>query len=1067
MKLHLFHYLSSRFRYSFLLYLVFILSGLPQGYASKYTFDNYSVGEGLSSSKIYAILQDHNDLVWLGTENGVTLFDGKDFQDYTFVQGLAENGVFSIMEDSRGNIWFGHLDGGITRYDGLNFEVIEFDSIKINGDITSFIETPDHKIWITTSGSGAFLVENPFGPAREMKVRQYLGKKGLSDRIFSSFLSKNNTFYCLSDVGIRQYIPEKDSFGIFTLKHFTHFFSKTSMLEDRKGNFWFGTYHGGLLKYEKEKDTLIIYDSKRDGLGLNWVTCLLEDNKGNIWAGTYGGGVTRIKDGQLKTYNDSNGLIGTFVQCLTEDHEGNILIGSRFHGLNIFKGEGFLLFDESDGLNDPSVWSIYQDNKKRYWFGTNEGITVLDPGKEPGKQCLYYTQQGHGINDMARFLVSDSQEHIWVGTAQEGIFEYDPDKDRFYFDFFLNNRYLYRDMSVTALVVDKNDHLWVGTNDGVAYFEPETKKGTRYTQGDGLVGNGITALYLDRKKELLWIGSERKKGLTCYDFSKKIFERKIISEKITPLTITSDPSGTLWIGTNMGLFAYDGDTLFLHITEQDGLLANRINLLITDDHGNIYIGTNKGLNMYIPSENRIVVFSRRNSGSSGTTEVRKHAAYQDRKGYLWFGTANGVYRFDTAYAKRKNVEPLTHIRSMEVNYEPRRMVQGMKLNHNEKSIIFHYYSICLAVPDGVRYRVMLKGADADWRPITTETRATYSALSPGHYTFMVKARNSDGLWNSKPVTFSFTIRPPFYLTWWFILLVIVILTVGIIGYIKVREKNLIREKMILERKVAQRTAEVVEKSKELEQKNKDITDSIRYAKRIQNAILPPTNLFPDTFVFFRPKDIVSGDFFWMNTLGTKKFIAAVDCTGHGVPGAFMSFIGYNSLNKIVNERHITQASEILDQLNEEVYKTLHVQSKDEEVKDGMDLALLVYDTKTRELQYAGANNPMYLIRDGELQEFKADRFAIGMISVDTDRRFTNHTLQMEKGDMTYIFSDGYADQFGGPDGKKFKSRQMKQLFLKIHHLSPEEQKKILEETIIAWMSREEQVDDILVIGTRY
>ena len=260
---------------------------------------------------------------------------------------------------------------------------------------------------------------------------------------------------------------------------------------------------------------------------------------------------------------------------------------------------------------------------------------------------------------------------------------------------------------------------------------------------------------------------------------------------------------------------------------------------------------------------------------------------------------------------------------------------------------------------------------------------------------------------------------------------------------------------------------MVEKSKELERKNKDITDSIRYAKRIQNAILPPPDIFPDTFVFFHPKDIVSGDFFWMNTHETKRFIAAVDCTGHGVPGAFMSFIGYNSLNKIVNERHITEASVILDQLNEEVYKTLHVQSKDENVKDGMDLALLVYDTETRILQYAGANNPLYLIRDGELQEYKADRFAIGMISVDTERKFTNHTIEMKEGDMTYIFSDGYADQFGGPDGKKFKSKQLKRLFLDIHHLAPAGQKKKLEETLIAWMGYEEQVDDILIIGTRY
>ena len=1029
----------------------------------KYFFDSYSVEQGLSSSKIYCILQDHRDLVWLGTEAGVSRFDGHTFGDFSSEQGMAENGVYSVFEDSRGNVWFGHLDGGITRYDGYHFEIIHFDSVTVKGDITSFRETKDHHLWITTSASGALRISEPFGPVEKMKVEQYLGKKGLSDRIFGSFLSKNDDYYCLSDVGIHKYVPEIDSFSIFTLKHFTHYWAKTCMLEDRKGNMWFGTYNGGLYKYDKEHDTMLVYD-KRDGLAKNWVSSLYEDSHGILWVGTFGGGITRIENGKLKTYSTANGLNDDFIQCLTEDHEGNILIGTRYHGLSIFKGEQFFTITDKEGLSSPSVWTIHQTRTGEYWFGTNNGITVYDPAQPDGKKFHYYNRYEDGIENQIRTIVEDLSGNLWIGTYQGGIFQYNVKKKRFFYDFYLNHN-LYRDLIVTALVVDRHGHLWAGTHDGLTWYDPATQKGTRYTQGKGLTGNGITALYYDPRKNNLWIGSERKKGLTCYHLSTKKFEKIPLSKQFAPLTITMDPKGNVWMGSAIGLFAWDGDSLFLHLTEEDGLLANLVNLVIADDKGNIFIGTNKGLNRYVPSEKKMYIYTKHN-GFTGI-ETLRNAAYRDRKGFFWFGTANGVTRFDPHSERVENTEPLTHIRSMQVNYKPRRMVEGMKLNYRENAVMFDYYSICLTNPDAVRYQVMLAGADADWRPVTTQTRAIYSTLPPGKYTFMVKARNSQGIWNSKPATFGFMIRPPFYRTWWFILIVLILLTAGIIGYIKVRERNLIREKMILEKKVALRTAEVVEKSKELEQKNKDITDSIRYAKRIQNAILPPADLFPDTFVLFRPKDIVSGDFFWMNTLGTKRFIAAVDCTGHGVPGAFMSFIGYNSLNKIVNERHITQASEILDQLNEEVYKTLHVQSKDEDVKDGMDLALIVYDTKTRELQYAGANNPMYLIRNGELQEFKADRFAIGMVSVNTERKFSNHSLEMKEGDMTYIFSDGYADQFGGPQGKKFKSKQLKQLFIKIHGLSPAEQKKILEETLLSWMEKEEQVDDILVIGTRY
>ncbi len=1053
---------STYLRWLFFLALFFLV--LPFVEAQKYFFDVYGVEQGLSSSKVYTILQDHNDLVWLGTESGVSLFDGQKFTDFTSEQGMAENGVFSILEDSKGNLWFGHLDGGITRYDGHHFEVIRFDSVTINGDITSLTETPDHKLWITTSASGAFLVENPFLPVKEMKVHQYLGKKGLSDRIFGAFQSSDSGFFCLSDVGIHRYFPEKDSFEIFNLRHFTHYFTKTCMLEDRKGNFWFGTYHGGLYKYDRAKDTMVVFDSKRDGLALNWVSCLLEDSDGDIWAGTFGGGVTRIRDGQLETFNTTNGLKDNFVQCITQDHEGNILIGTRYHGLNIFKGERFISIDKSDGLSNPSVWAIYQSPDNEYWFGTNEGITVYDPSNKQDKRFRYYNRKENGIENIIRFIVNDSGEHLWIGTYQGGIFEYDPGRDRFYYDYYLN-RILYRDLIVTALAVDKEDHIWAGTNDGVTYFDPRTKQGTRYTQGDGLVGNGITALYYDRKRNMMWIGSERKKGLTCYDFHQKKFIRKIESKRITPLAITTDPKGTIWLGTNIGLYAFDGDTITMHLTEEDGLLANRINLIISDKNGNIYVGTNKGLNKFVPGGEKMEVYTRRN-GFVGI-ETRRNAAYMDRQGYLWFGTANGATRFDPRVKRRGNTEPLTHIRSIEVNYVPRTMVPGMKLQHNERSIIFDYYSICLTNPDAVRYQVMLEGADAGWRPVTTETRATYSALSPGHYTFMVKARNSEGIWNSKPVTFSFLIRPPFYLTWWFITLMIILISMTVWTYIKIRERNLVREKVILEEKVVQRTAEVVEKSKELEARNKDITDSIRYAKRIQNAILPPENILSDSFIFFKPKDIVSGDFYWFNSFGSKIFIAAVDCTGHGVPGAFMSFIGYNSLNKIVNEYHITEPASILDYLNDEIYKTLHIQSRVEEVKDGMDLALIVYDTGKHILEYAGAHNPLYLVRDHQLQEIKADRFSIGMTSMDQGRKFTNHTIEVKSGDMTYIFSDGYADQFGGPEGKKFKTRQMKELFLKIYTLDLKEQKKILGKTLEKWKGKEDQVDDILIIGTKF
>jgi serine phosphatase RsbU (regulator of sigma subunit) len=269
--------------------------------------------------------------------------------------------------------------------------------------------------------------------------------------------------------------------------------------------------------------------------------------------------------------------------------------------------------------------------------------------------------------------------------------------------------------------------------------------------------------------------------------------------------------------------------------------------------------------------------------------------------------------------------------------------------------------------------------------------------------------------------------------------------------------------------VIERTAEVVAQKEELAQKNKDITDSIHYAKRIQVAIMPPEIPFDNTFILFRPKDIVSGDFYWIEVIGDKEFFAAVDCTGHGVPGAFMSIIGSNSLNKIVREQCIHQPDKIMNKLNQEVMLSLQSQDSDGgAIYDGMDMALVCYDKKTGELEYSGAYNPLVIIREGEIIEIKADRFSIGRSSsVGEKKIFTNHKMKIHKGDTIFIFSDGYADQFGGESGKKFKSKPMKELFLAINDKNMQEQKEILNNTLDAWRGDIDQVDDVIIIGRRF
>jgi ligand-binding sensor domain-containing protein/serine phosphatase RsbU (regulator of sigma subunit) len=1048
--------------------LVWLMLFLPviklTGQTQKYFFDNYSVKKGLSEQKVYTLLQDSKDYIWLGTANGLSRFDGKKFENFTSGDNLATGGVKCITEDSLGYIWFGHLNGGISRYDGQKFEQVAFDSLKITGDVTGIVQIKD-KLWFTSQYNGAIQVDYPVKDIQHLKAKLFMGKEGLSDQVFGVTKIRDGSLVCVTAVGLKKYNNEEKKFEGYRMPHMTTYFSTTSLYEDSHGNLWFGTYNGGAYKYIMSESRMEYYDLIRLGCSSNAVTCITEDRHGRIWIGTWGGGIAYFDADKFGMFNSGNGLVPTNIYWIIEDVEGNILIADRDNGLTIYKGDAFNTITEKEILPDPNVNAICQDLAGSVWFGTNAGISRYYPGGE--KKTLFYNKMSNEIS-YVRFLRKDKDGNIWVGSNDAGVILFNMKTSKFEAQPNINST-LDRTEQVTAMEIDKDNNLWVGTPDGVSVGTINEQNFKRFNSMDSVILGLISALYCDPAGNI-WIGTERmsgkgivEPGLIKYNSVSKDFKRVHALLGIKPKALVMDKKGILWIGTSEGLKAFRNDSIIMTINQNDGLLSNNINLLASGDDGSIYIGTNNGLNRYSPETKRMFSYTERN-GFTGI-ETKSNAVFKGSKGDFWFGTANGATHLDPFKLETQNLEPLTHLLSLQVNYKPHGMAQGLKLKYNEKALLFDYYSICLTNPDVVKYKVKLDGADKDWLPVTDQTRAIYSALTPGKYTFNVIASNSQGIWNKKPASFHFVIKPPFYQTWWFIIVSVVLVVVAIVAYIKIREQNLIKEKLILEQKVKERTAEVVQKSMEIEEKNKDITASIRYAERIQRAMLPREDTFKETFVLFMPKDIVSGDFYWMYDNGDWQFIAAVDCTGHGVPGAFMSIIGHNSLNKVVREYGLTRPSAIVDQLNIEVMKAL-MQRHEKAINDGMDLALIAFNKKNFTLEFAGAYNPLYVVRKGEVFTYKGDRFPIGMTTMDEKKSFTNQFVDIQPGDMLYLCSDGYADQFGSPEVKKYKSGNVKKLLSEIWSLPVCLQKDRLEQEILTWKGDLNQVDDIMFIGTK-
>jgi len=1040
------------------------------GFAQQYNIKLYSTKNGLVNSTVNQIFVDSRGYIWFATQGGLGRFDGKNFTSYTSKEGLPGNNITSVCEDQEGNIWIASYNEGLSRFNGYNFQVFDRKSGISNLEINSIFCDSKDVLWLATNG-GIFTYDGKhvqcYSSATGLPGNEYFSvTEDKSHRMW--FGSHSKGLVCLDDKKIRVF---NKSDGLTDDNVFC-------LSVDNKGNLWIGTTSGGVCMY----DGKTVVPVKIPGLNKAFVNAIRQDQRSNMWFATDLGLCKLDGMNQATLFTEKNGLNSNNLYSLCEDYEGNIWVGSNL-GACLFKSETFVTYTEKEGLQNAKVTAIHEDQAGNVLIGSDgSGVSAL------GMDGIHKLKIKELENAKVISMFEDSKHRIWLGLEASGKNlvvlkrvkgSYELDKA---YDHLANSQV----KTVSKVLEDKNGNIWVATY-GSGVFKINGEQVTQYKDSSNVKSANLLTMLLDHKGNI-WFGSFDQ-GVMRYNpdapegtnaFTN--FTRKDGLGDNWIWSMCEDKNGVLYFGTNEnGVTRYDGSS-FTNLSSRQGLPSDLVYALTCDSKNRLWVGTDKGILRLSTDKDFHVLASKYYGEQEGLkgTEVQQGGFLFSSDGKLWICTTNGLTRYDPKFDYVNSTPPRVLLNEIRLFYQRvdwnkysthidpiSKLPSDLSLAYKDNHLTFDFQALTTG---NVHYTFKLEGLDADWSPLSTNTEAVYTNIPPGdNYTFKVKAVNSDGFWSADTVSFAFRITPPFWKTWWFYTFCSVVVVSSVIIFIRRRTAKLEEEKRILEERVEERTVELKGANAQLSVAFKDIKDSINYARRIQQAILPLENdirkELPEHFIYFKPRDVVSGDFYWFNKKNDKVFIAACDCTGHGVPGAFMSIIGNSLLNEIAHEAEVTEPAQILNMLRDKIILALKQRSGEQESKDGMDMMLCCIDRKNKKLSFSGANNPLYVIRKGELKEFKGNKQPIGVYG-DELKPFTNQELDLQAGDLIYLFSDGYPDQFGGPRGKKFLYTRFKELLLSVSSRNMQQQYTDLDRAFWDWKKENEQVDDVLVIGIR-
>ena len=1011
---------------------------------------NYGADDGLPQEDVFAIFQDQKGYIWFGTNSGAVRYNGREMYVYNESNGLPSSSVRDISQDSSGTMFFATTNG----VSELLRDTVQKNYFPGTSFKKILVDKKNNK-WLIGE-DGAYLLSSD---GKEISVNSmYPELPRLIYNIHENPAS-NTVFFATAlgaymlDVGksTLSRLNDKDAFSVFVDVNDSIWIStKSGLYVSDLLRLKEGTYESALFNLNERLDfpVEIFSEIRTNNFGSVW---LISDSKIYQVIST---------DQKPVLYEDEIGIRNNKILSFLADKEDNIWIGFSGGLQRLTNRKGLRNFYPT--TINSFIYGIFEDRLGRIWINSNNGLYYFD-----GDIHLFEPPIGIENN---KYLAAPLQNGNILLANTFGVYEINAASlsiARF-------AQFPQLSLSLENIFISSKGEIFLLTGiNGVLYYLPDF-----YSQPKQLKNKNTSNIYQLTEYQGQILGGNNSSIVL---FNGEEFEQ--LAESSCNVWSLFAHDSTLWLGTDCGLKSiFKGNYEDMTMSAYDENVVIKT-IVAANNKNYLWIGSNKGFSYYNINTGEVDFRIDTKDGLSGD-EITPGGLYLDSNDLLWIGTYHGLSNFNIKAKSFRSYAPVCYIESLLLNGKKIEPVSGSTFRHNQNNFVFEVSALSFTDEKSVEYEFYLRGSSNNYSSYHRgeEFKAYYNNLPPGNYEFIYKAKGKNNLWGYAE-SFSFTIKKAWYHTWIFRILVVILLLFLAYFFYKARVRSIEMQKRKLEVQVKERTAELEEANSEIEAQRdlateqrdriafqqKEIMASINYARKIQQSMLPSAELLhqllPNHFVIFKPRDIVSGDFYWAAERNGSVYFTAADCTGHGVPGAFMSMLGIGFLNELISSVEDIEPDEIMKQLRLYLIAALHQKGEAGENKDGMDMVMCKYNRSKQKLSFSAANNPLILIRNNSFERFKGDPMPVAIHDNMDD--YSLRTLDIHSGDRIYAFSDGYPDQFGGPKGKKLMSKRFHELILESSKLSMKEQSAFLEKAFEDWKQDVAQIDDVVILGVKF